>query len=111
MDPDLSKVIDQVGACADSLKHATDQYVNRLLATKDQSLKCDADLQAKQARAGEEADRLRAEINELNAERVRLERTLSTLKDRIETEKKNIGREKEKMRKSLDEWLAAQPRA
>jgi predicted nucleic acid-binding Zn-ribbon protein len=110
-DPDLTKLIDYIIACNASLKGAADQYLAALQGMKATSLRCDADLRAKKARAGEEADQLRAEIQQLNGELQRLERILSTLKDRIEAEKKNIGREKQKTLKQLDEWLAAQPRA
>jgi predicted nucleic acid-binding Zn-ribbon protein len=104
---DLNKVINDVSACAKSLKGSVDVYVSALVAMRERSLQCEAELAAKQATANEQIDALRRAIADLRLEEKQLTRQLELLRADIEKEKKQIGRERAKFRADLDSFMAS----
>src|SRR5262245_39218965 len=106
---DLERLLFNVSACSDGLKNSADSFVGALQSIKQASLQCESDLREKQTKAGETIEGLRSEIASLNDQRRALERQLQMLRDRIEREKRDFGREKDRLMKTMDEWLLAQP--
>src|SRR5262249_41197306 len=105
---ELDQTIDNVGHCAVSLKTVLDQWVTTLLSMKEQSLKVERDLQQKEALALERISGLRSQIQQLDDERMRKERQLALVREKIEKEQRDIGRERERFRKLVDDTLAGQ---
>jgi hypothetical protein len=101
MEPDLNFLISNVGHCFDGLKLAGETFAKALEGMREASLKCDRDLKAKQAMADAEINRRRSEIEELKDQRHQLEREIAMMRKQRDAEKKEIGRELEKVRSLL----------
>jgi septal ring factor EnvC (AmiA/AmiB activator) len=107
MSEDLARLIENVSACSKSLKGTVDQYVSALVSMREASLRCDAELSAKQEHANAEINRLRSDIAGLRQEHAQVERQLQDLRGEIDKERRMIGREKAKFRDELDQIVLA----
>jgi predicted nucleic acid-binding Zn-ribbon protein len=105
---ELNNLITQAVACVDSMKLAADNYVERLLWMREQSLKCDEDLRKKQWAADQHIASLNSQIEELKEGKVNLERELRGLRNQIAQEKGQIGKAKREFRKLIEQIEAKQ---
>jgi hypothetical protein len=65
-------------------------------------------LEAKKTAADNEIGRLRAAIQQLRSEHEKEERALATIRKEIEHERKEIGRHREALRRTIDDVLGPQ---
>jgi predicted nucleic acid-binding Zn-ribbon protein len=103
---DIPKLIQNVEACALSLKGTLDAAVTRVKGMQEAMLKCDADVAAKVAAAQEQISNLRADIQHLTQERRKAERELELVQKDIEKGKKQIASLKDEYRRTIDRILA-----
>jgi peptidoglycan hydrolase CwlO-like protein len=105
MDTDLERLISNASSCSLSLKGAADAFVTALRSMKDRSLKCEADLKAKQQAADEQIAQLRADIQSLSEQRRDATRALEITQNEIRKTQKEITRLKEEYRATVDRIL------
>jgi hypothetical protein len=102
METDLNRLIDNAVACDSSLSLASKTFVDALEGMREASLKCDRDLQAKQAEASSVISGLRSQIQELRDTRHREERELAILRKQIDHDRRNAGHELELAQKQIE---------
>jgi hypothetical protein len=98
---DLEHLINNAVACANSVKLSADAYVKAMERLREASLKADADLKAKQAAADSAIAGLRSQLQDLTQDRVKAQRELELVRQQIEKERKEIGRERQKLHDQL----------
>jgi predicted nucleic acid-binding Zn-ribbon protein len=104
---ELPKLIINAETSAHAVKAAADTFVGWLKSIQADVQRCEADLEQKRRAADTEIARKRAQIEELTKEYAALERSYSELHAKVERERKEIGAERDRLRRTVDQVLAA----
>jgi predicted nucleic acid-binding Zn-ribbon protein len=98
----IDRLIYQSLTARKSCAAADDDWIKLLESMRDDALRVAADLQTKQRFADTEIARLRSQIEELKREHANAERELALVRAKIEQERKEIGRERANLLKTID---------
>jgi hypothetical protein len=102
----LPTLITEAETKATAIKAVLDDLVTWLNNVRNDMQRCETELEQKRRVYDTETARYRADIQRLQSERADEERKLAQVQKTIEREKKEIGMEKERLFRSLDEVLA-----
>jgi chromosome segregation ATPase len=100
---DLKQVISNLAPCASSFKGVLDDWVGKLEALGDASLRAEQAFEAKKALLDEQIASLNSQIQELKEARINLERDLRGLRKQLDHERREIDRVKAEARKLFEE--------
>jgi predicted nucleic acid-binding Zn-ribbon protein len=101
----LPTLIIEAEKSVSAVKAAADNFLAWLKSNQDAALQWEADFQQKRHAADNEIGRLRASIQQLRSEHEKEERTLAAIRKEIEHERKEIGRHREALRRTIDDVL------
>jgi chromosome segregation ATPase len=102
----LPTLITEAETKAAAMKAAVDDLVGWLNTVRTDIAQCEADLAGKRRAADTETARLRAQIEERRKELADAERELAQVRKQVEREKHEIGMERQRLLKTVDEVLA-----
>jgi hypothetical protein len=102
----LATLITNAETSAHAVKAAADSFVVWLSNVRTDIEKCEADLAAKRRAADTEVHRLKMAIEERRKELAKVEHELAEVRKAIDIERREIGRERERLRNVIDHALA-----